>query len=128
MLFLAYVDRIFACHALILMQSLLCLCASVPNFCVKYRFIVVSENYALYFMLTYHLLIISWDLKFFRKSLWRLFCFLMKKLDSSFLWNVYFYWCRYLIVCDNHLWYQTLIVKAFKESPGFCMLALETQL
>ena len=32
------------------------------------------------------------------------------------------------MVCDEVLWYQTLIVKNVKESFGFCMLVAETQL
>ena len=46
MLFLAYVTvGLLLNHALILMQGLVCLCASVPNFCMKYFFTVGSENY-----------------------------------------------------------------------------------
>lgn len=30
------------------------------------------------------------------------------------------------MVCDEVLWYQTLIVKNFKESFGFCMLVADS--
>lgn len=117
MLSLAYIIGLLPNHAILTQDLILSLRICFKS-CVKYFFIVVSENFILYLFLSIDKLNLRY---FWRKiSFWGLF------FNEGTLYFCSWYVNFYLFSCLNDKWQAPLVsefVKNFRVSSGFCMLA-----